>query len=333
LERVRFLKSLALLAAALAAVALALTGVALADNHGSYGGDNGGFTPAEPASPNAERINDAYYFIAIFTLGVFAIVYALLLVFVWKYRSRGRPREVEGPQVRGNTRLELLWTIVPVFILFAIGAFVLYKMPGIENAPAANDAIDVRVEGHQFYWQFEYPDGQITLDRMVVPAGRVVNMEITAPPDDVIHSWWIPALGGKRDAIPGQSNYNWFQAEREGIFKGQCGEFCGLKHSEMTAVVEAVSEEEYEAFLDQADENLGEVSYEQACGKCHGEDGRGGFGPPLRGNPLIEDADSVELVMRQGRGQMPPVSSTWSDDQVEATIEFLQAEFGRGDEE
>lgn len=317
-------KPLALLIAA-ALAALAVAGAA-------WAGDNAGFAPPDGASPNADRINDAYYFIAAWTLGVFAIVYGLLLVFVFRYRSRGRGRDVEGPQVRGNTRLELLWTIVPVLVLIAIGTFVLYKMPGIENAPAASDAIDVRVEGHQFYWQFEYPDGEITLDRMVVPVGRVVNMEITAPADDVIHSWWIPALGGKRDAIPGAVNHNWFRAQREGVFKGQCGEFCGLKHSDMTAVVEAVSEEEYEAFLADAEENLGRVSYEQACGKCHGDDGRGGFGPPLRANPLIEDDDAVELVMRQGRGQMPPVASTWSDEQVGATIDYLQESLGAGGE-
>ena len=188
--------SLALLA--VLSVALVLAAAAAAGN--------GGFAPAPPASPNASRINDAYWLIFAFAAAVFVLVEGALVWFVIRYRRRGRPREAEGPQIHGSTRLELMWTAVPVLILAVIAAFVFYKLPGIKDVPAARagESMTVKIRAQQFYWQFEYPDGQISIDRMVVPVGEVVRLEVTSP--DVAHSWWIPRLGGKIDAIPGRTN-------------------------------------------------------------------------------------------------------------------------------
>ena len=109
--------------------------------------------------------------------------------------------------MHGSTRLEVIWTVVPVVFLAAIGAFIFYKLPGIKDPPNAQaaDSTRVLVEGHQFFWQFRYPNGAISIDRMVAPADEVVNEDITAPLYDVIHSWWVPDFGGKYDAIPGRS--------------------------------------------------------------------------------------------------------------------------------
>ena len=96
---------------------------------------NGGFAPAPPASPNASRINDAYWLIFGFTAGVFVLVEGALVWFVIRYRRRGRPRDAEGPQIHGSTRLELIWTAGPVLLLAAIAAFVFYKLPGIKDVP------------------------------------------------------------------------------------------------------------------------------------------------------------------------------------------------------
>src|SRR5205807_8910082 len=143
-----------------------------------------------------------------------------------RYRSRGRARTVEGPQVIGHTRLEVLWTTVPVLILAGIAGFVFYKLPGIQDVPAARAGVQqlsVTVEAHQFYWRFVYPDGTVSIDTLTVPAGRVVKLAIVSR--DVAHSWWVPALGGKTDAIPGRENHTWFQASKEGVYRGQCAEF------------------------------------------------------------------------------------------------------------
>ena len=147
-------------------VALATAGVAAAAN--------GGFTPQHPHSPNARHINTAYYLIFGFTAAIFVIVETALVVFIWRYRSRGRSREVEGAQVHGNTRLEMIWTVVPVVILAVIGIFIFWELPKIVDVPAASasDRLNITVEGHQFYWQFDYPNGARSIGELHVPAGR-----------------------------------------------------------------------------------------------------------------------------------------------------------------
>jgi cytochrome c oxidase subunit II len=314
----KLLRKVALTCALLAATALVFAGAAVAGN--------GGIAPVDARSPNADQIDDAYWLILGFTGAIFILVETALIVFIVRFRSRGRPREVEGPQIRGHTRLELIWTAIPVLILAAIASFVFYKLPGIKNVPAAragDEHVNVKVEGKQYYWQFTYPNGAISIDRLWAPAGRVVTLDITA--EDVIHSWWIPALGGKFDAIPGKTNQTWFRARR-GTYSGRCAEFCGLIHASMLAEVRAVSETEYRktvAGLKSVDE-LGAQEYEGVCAKCHGFQGQGGIGPALKTNPLITDRQGLEPLIRSGRGQMPPVAKSWSDEQVGALVGYLR---------
>jgi len=156
---------------------------------------NGGFTPEQPHSPNAHHTLTAYYVILGFTAAVCVLVEGLLVVFIFKYRQRGRRRTDDGAQVHGHTRLELIWTVVPVLILTAIGIVVFVELPKIADAPAATNALHVKVEGHQYYWQFDYPNGARTINALYVPVGRVVDLDVVS--EDVIHSWWIPELGGK----------------------------------------------------------------------------------------------------------------------------------------
>ena len=225
--------------------ALALSGAAVAGN--------GGLAPVEPASPNAEGIKQSYLWVAIFTGAIFVLVQGTLIWFIVRYRARNRARDEEGAQVHGNTNLELAWTVAPVLILVAIGSFVFYKLPGIEDVPSASaqgGRVDVRVEGYRYYWNFTYPNGVIAVDNLRAPVGQTVKLDVSAPDVDVIHSWWIPALGGKFDAIPGTTNVTWFNADAPGIYRGQCAEFCGIQHAQMRASVEAVPREEFDAWLE-----------------------------------------------------------------------------------
>ncbi len=210
--------------------ALALSGAAFAGN--------GGIAPVEPASPNAEGIRESYLWVAIFTGAIFLLVQGTLIWFIVRYRARNRARAEDGAQVHGNTNLELAWTVAPVLILAAIGSFVFYKLPGIQDVPSASaqgGRVDVRVEGYRYYWNFTYPNGVIAVDNLRAPVGQTVKLDVSAPDFDVIHSWWIPALGGKFDAIPGTTNVTWFNANAPGIYRGQCAEFCGIQHANMRA--------------------------------------------------------------------------------------------------
>jgi cytochrome c oxidase subunit II len=309
-------------------LALALSGVALAGN--------GGVAPVEPASPNAERINDSYLWIAIFTGAILVLVQGSLLWFIVRYRSGRRARTEEGAQVHGNTKLELAWTVVPVLILLAIGSFIFYKLPGIQDVPSASaqgGRVDVQVKGYRYYWQFTYPNGVIAVDKLRAPVDQTVKLDVSAPDFDVIHSWWIPALGGKFDAIPGTTTVTWFNANAPGIYRGQCAEFCGTQHALMRAEVEAMPRDEFEAWLDREGDaqeagtsGLGEETFTGACAKCHGLAGEGDGGPRLQGNSLLDDDSAIEQVIRDGRGKMPPIGKDWEDRQLDALLEYLQDE-------
>jgi len=305
-------------------LALALSGAAFAGEPG--------FTPVEPASPNAERINDSYYWVAIFTGAIFLIVQGTLVWFIVRYRADRRSREQDGAQVHGNTNLELAWTVAPVLILVAIGSFVFYKLPGIQNVPAA-DRVEVKVEGYRYYWNYTYPNGVIAVDRLRAPVGQTMRLEVSAPDFEVIHSWWIPALGGKFDAIPGVTNETWFNPYAPGIYRGQCAEFCGTQHAFMRAEVEAMPREEFDEWLAEEAEaqeagtsGLGEETFRGACAKCHGLAGEGDIGPVLRGNQLLEDPEALEEVVRNGRNAMPPVGKDWEERQLEALTDYMQEE-------
>jgi cytochrome c oxidase subunit 2 len=296
---------------------------------------NGGLTPPTPESPNAEAINDTYYLLLIIVGLVFVAVQGTLIAFVVRYRRRQRAVDVEGPQIHGNTRLEMLWTAVPLVLVTTIVAFVFYKLPDVsdvtEPASAAPGDANLRigVAGRQFYWEFRYPDGRVTYDTLVVPVNRTVELDVTAPAYDVIHAWWVPALGGKIDAIPGNLNQTWFRAEREGEYEGNCTEFCGLQHSAMTMKVRAVGREQWERELDALAGN-GQEQFNAACAKCHNVEGPQLIGPTLRGNPTLSDREALAELVRNGQNAMPAVGRGWSDRQIETLLSYTERIAGAG---
>jgi cytochrome c oxidase subunit 2 len=290
---------------------------------------NGGFTPQHAHSPNAHNTNTAYYVVLGFTSAIFLIVEVTLAVFLWRYRSRNRPRTTEGIQVHGHTRLEVLWTVIPVVILAVIGTVVFIELPGISSAPAAANPVRITVEAHQFYWQFDYPNGTRSINDLHVPVGEVV--ELTVKSYDVVHSWWIPQLGGKIQAIPGRTNHIWFKADRAGTYYGQCAEFCGLYHEAMHARVIATTNADFETYTARAaGADLGRAEFEGVCSTCHGLAGQGGYGPNLANNPLITQASGLESIVRNGRGAMPPVGNTWTSEQMKALLAYTKGHVYKG---
>jgi cytochrome c oxidase subunit 2 len=293
----------------------------------------GQFAPVEPASPNAEGIRDQWLFISIFVVAIFVLVEGLLIAFIWKYRRKRRDRFEDGVQIHGSTRLELIWTVAPVVVLVAIATFVLVEVPGITDVPSADASgtLEIEVTGRQFYWQYEYPNGVVAIDRMRAPEGVPIRLEVTAPDDDVIHSWWIPALGGKFDAIPGRVNTTWFEATKPGVYTGQCAELCGLEHANMLAEVEVLPEAEFDAWLaeraaTQAEgtSELGEETWEGVCAKCHGLAGEGGVGPRIAGSLVLSDPEAIEEIVTNGRREMPAVGAGWSQEQIDALTSYLR---------
>jgi cytochrome c oxidase subunit 2 len=296
---------------------------------------NGGLLPPSPHSPNAHRITDAYIFVLVFTGIIFLLVEGALIAFAVRYRRGKRARTAEGPQIHGAARLEILWTVVPVLILAAIGTFVFYKLPGISGPPAANAAneTNITVEGRQFYWLFRYPNGALSVGTMVAPADQVVHEAIVSSDNDVNHSWWVPNLGGKLDAIPGRTNHTWFKAG-PGTYVARCAELCGIQHAVMTAHVRVVPRAEYDRFIARRKANeggveVGKEEFDHVCSVCHRLDQRY-VGPALRRNPLLHDRKGIETILRQGVGQMPAVGSDWSDAQIDALVAYTKTLRKRG---
>jgi cytochrome c oxidase subunit 2 len=290
---------------------------------------NAGFLPGEPHSPNAHRITDAFIFVAGFTGAIFLLVEGALILFVVRYRRGKRPATAEGLQIHGATRLEIMWTVVPVLILAAIGAFVFYKLPGIADAPkaVAADETTIQIEGHQFYWLFRYPNGAISIDRMVAPAHEVVKEDVIGVVNDVNHSWWVPDLGGKYDAIPGRVNHTWFEAP-VGDYVARCAELCGIQHALMTGEVHVVPRAQYQQFVARrlgaaGTLDLGREEWQGVCEKCHRLDHRY-IGPALGGNPLLGDRKGIEGLLRKGGVQMPAVGFNWTGHQIDALISYTK---------
>jgi len=306
-----------------ALLALALAGAALAGN--------GGFAPVQPASPNASGIRSIYWVIVGFTGAIFLIVEIALVVFIVRYRSQGRSREVEGPQVIGHTNLEVAWTVAPVVILAVIAGVVFWKASGIRNASATVGPQTIRIEAHQYYWNFTYPNGAISVNTLRLPENRKAELVITSA--DVAHSWWVPALGGKMDAIPGRVNLESWKPTKLGTFRGQCAEFCGLQHAVMIAYVKVLPATEYDAWVQRRVHSLSEVgreTFQGVCATCHGLSGQGDIGPPIPTSPLLADRGAMTLLLRNGRNRMPAVGKTWTDAQLSATLDYLQERFHAG---
>jgi cytochrome c oxidase subunit 2 len=203
----------------------------------------------EPASPVSAAIADLHNVVLLIAAGVFVVVEGLIVFAAFRFRRRATDAG-EPPQIHGNTRLEIAWTVAPAIIVVALFVLAVRAQQNIDAAAYSDEPgvpITVEVMGHQWWWEFRYPDlGIATAGQMVIPVGRVINLQITSA--DVIHSFWAPELGGKTDAIKGVINRSMLKASQPGDFYGQCAELCGVSHAYMRLVVTAVSEDEFAAW-------------------------------------------------------------------------------------
>jgi cytochrome c oxidase subunit 2 len=288
-------------------------------------GSRGGLTPVAPAGDGAKGIQAIYVFVGAFASAIFLVVTVPLALFTIRFRQGTRDRSVEGPQIRGHVRLELMWTAVPVLILIAIGVFTFVKLGGIRDpaqAAGGPGELVVKVESRQFYWRFVYANGAVSLDTIRLPVDRTVRLELTAPDWDVIHSFWVPALGGKTDAIPGVTTEMKLRPTKTGSFPGKCAELCGIQHSAMLFTAEVMPQAEFDRWLDQATsrDDLGQEIFQQVCSKCHFAAPE--YAPNIAGNPILADAQALRALVEDGRGRMPPVGKDWTERELEALVEF-----------
>jgi cytochrome c oxidase subunit II len=234
------------------------------------------FTPQSGGSPNANEIDSLYKVVLYVALVVFLLVEGGLAYALIKFRAR---KGAVPAQIRGNTRLEVGWTVAAAVILVGLAVLTFAKLGNIQDPPNSGPggvvasgggrlvasaerrlppngkSLNIKVIGRQYIWQFVYPgasepDGlgaPYSYEEMVVPTNTTVTLDIQS--SDVVHSWWVPALGGKFQAVPGYHSYTWLKALKPGIYRGQCALICGRGHARMIATVRAVTPPQFEAWL------------------------------------------------------------------------------------
>jgi cytochrome c oxidase subunit 2 len=248
------------------------------------------FTPLSGGSPNADHIDNLYKITLFAALVIFILVEGGLIYALIKFRAR---KGAVAAQIRGNTRLELGWTSAAALILLALAVLTFAKLGAIENPPNSGPqgdklagtsdlvyasaerklppngkALNIQVVARQYIWQFVYPGASepdklgapYSYEELVVPTETTVSLDITS--SDVVHSWWIPELGGKFQAVPGYHNYTWFKIPKPGIYRGQCAVLCGRGHARMIATVKAVPPAQFDAWLTAQKREIDEANAE-----------------------------------------------------------------------
>jgi cytochrome c oxidase subunit 2 len=220
----------------------------------------------DPAGKEAQRIDFVYWFTTAIAIAVFSVVAAVIVFSIWKFRARPDD-DSDGPPVHGHTGLEIFWTAVPAVLVTAIS--IVSAIVLAQNSNAGPDPVRIDVLARQFAWQFTYSNGK-SLGYLEVPLGRKVQLNITST--DVIHSFWVPELSQKQDAVPGQHNKIVITPTRTGTFPVICTELCGLGHSLMRSHVNIVSQADFAKFL-KGGGTAGPpglaVFQQNGCGGCH----------------------------------------------------------------
>lgn len=248
------------------------------------------FAPLSGGSPNAGHIDSLYKIVLAIALVIFVLVEGALVYALVRFRAR---KGAVAAQIRGNTRLESGWTIAAAVILLALAVLTFAKLGSIQNPPNSGPggdalaggagvayasterklppngkALEIHVIGRQYIWQFVYPGATepdelgapYSYEQMVVPTDTTVSLDIASA--DVVHSWWIPELGGKFQAVPGYHNYTWFKISKPGVYRGQCAVLCGRGHARMIATVRAVPPAQFDAWLTQQKKLIAQANAE-----------------------------------------------------------------------
>lgn len=221
--------------------------------------DFGGIHPIfpDPVSPNGRDIYNTYVGISIPAAIIFVGVEIALIWVVLRYRRSNQPAGYVPPQVHGHTGLEIGWTIAPLIVVLAIAVYSFDELRR-DFQPISNQQMLVKVSGHQFGWDYDYGNGVVVhqegtlagdVTPFVVPTHTLVKLQFEGT--DVIHSWWVPAISGKTDAVPGYDNFSWLKIDQPGKWHGECAELCGVGHSSMQIIVQAMDQIQFDAWMAQ----------------------------------------------------------------------------------
>ena len=251
----------------------------------------------KPLSAPAEAIHEISILALLICTAIFVVVGGLLAYAVVRFRSRPGDDTSEPPQVYGSVQLEMAWTAIPILVVVVLVVATLRTTAAIQNAPLPADSLQVRVVGHQWWWEIQYPGlGIVTANELHVPVSARDRRRPTAihlESADVIHSFWVPQMAGKTDLIPSRTNRMWLEPYQTGTFLGNCAEYCGTQHAKMMLRVVVDTPEEFDRWVaaqkaapvDSPAARQGrDVFLQTSCVNCHriqGTSANGVFGPDL----------------------------------------------------
>ena len=329
----------------------------------------------KPVTPVAHRILELHNMILLICVIIFVIVFGIMFYSIFAHRkSRGH----KAAQFHDNSTMEVIWTVIPFLIL--VGMAIPSTATLIDMSDTSKSDLTIKITGYQWKWNYDYLDQDISFfstlatpreqienkaakgehyllevdNPIVIPVGKKVRFLVTA--NDVIHAWWVPQLGVKKDAIPGFINEVWARADEPGTFRGQCAELCGKDHGFMPIVVNAVSPEDFTKWVAMQKDKAtaesasgtktwsrddlmekGKKAYAATCAACHGAEGKGipGVFPAIEGSKLATGPveDHIKTVLN-GRATgkfsapMPPFAAQLSDADVAAIVTFERNALG-----
>lgn len=321
----------------LAPLALALPLVLLASSCARHAPQ----TTLDPKGPIARSIDNLFNGVFLVAVVVFVLVEFGTLFLVIKFRQRRDDDDPEAlpAQTHGNIRLEIAWTIVPAVMLALVGFATLTTLFNISRED--KNAMTVRVTGQQWFWEYTYDtngDGKyddrdvLTANDLVIPAGQDVNLDVRS--NDVIHSFWIPALNGKKDAVPGRHSPLRINADKPGVYVGQCTEFCGLSHGYMRQRVVAMTPHDFQAWLANqktdaqmptgADAAAGAKLFTTQCSGCHLAKGINDaqFAKQGHGKTFLQSGNAPDLTHFATRGVFAgSIFNLWQDTDGDGIVE------------
>lgn len=301
-------------------------------------------------SPEAREIRQLSWLVVSISAGIFVVVEGLLVYAIFRFRRRKNEDESDEPvQLYGSNSIELAWTIIPVLIVVALCLATVRTIQSVQptKMERPDNALTVEVIGHRWWWEFRYPElNVVTANELYAPVGRPIWLELGSA--DVIHSFWVPELQGKMDAIPARTNYWRFTADEVGTYLGQCAEYCGNQHANMLIRVEVLEKEDFDEWArnqalpapnSTADlvRKGREVFLQYACQNCHGIAGvsKGNYAPDLThlmsrkvfaGGMLPNNANNLKAWINNPASIKPGCdmpSLQLDRDQIELVVAYL----------
>ncbi|MBW3112592.1 cytochrome c oxidase subunit II [Bacillus sp. MCCB 382] len=301
------------------------------------------FKVLDPKGTVADLQLNLFQLSTVIMLLVFFIVCSIFVYFTWKYRETPERRQIIPPYVKGNKKLEVTWTVIPILLLVILAIPTLKGTFSLAELKAnGEDPLVIQVTGHQYWWEVHYPEQGITLtNEAYIPVNRPVTFQLTSA--DVIHSFWMPRLGGKKDLIPGKTNTLTLNASKQGEYKGQCAELCGASHSYMRFQVHAVGDREFTKWIEketngEAADQLtptaeeGKKVFISNCLTCHAvSPAERSKGPNLSGisdkerigNVLLNSDENMERWIRDPSSIKPDVNMPPFPDLTEEDLNAL----------